>query len=191
MTLALDQFLIDSGASPVAIQFCDFSGMGDSSVIASGAAGSHINLTYNYWGTGIASEIDSQDFRARVTPTSPTIDYQPFLNQPSQPHNLRWQSSVRSDQTVTLSAGVKTTVGDPVDGGYCHVHRSERRAGDRPGHHPRTGIERRRHGRLYIARQYTDRFVHDPGELRGRLAFPAVDGHQPDINGQPGSRVNW
>ena len=118
LTLALDQFLVDSGANPVVMEYCDFSGMGANSVIASGAAGSHINLTYNYWGTGIATLIDAKIVDQKDNANLPTIDYQPFQNATittAQPSEVPFSPT---DQTVTLSASVMTTVGDSVDGGH-------------------------------------------------------------------------
>ena len=116
-TFAWDQLLLDSGAATISVSGNDFSGVGADGVIASGDPSSHIPLDHNYWGTGVTEQIDAKIVDHKDHTNLPTVDYEPFVNATITTASPSQKSFSLTDQTVTLSASVNTTLGDPVNDG--------------------------------------------------------------------------
>jgi len=110
-TLQLDTFssqlAINSGAS-FTINQNDLSNVPASGVIATGNPNATINLTNNYWGTTVASQIAAKIKDHTTDTTRPTVLYQPYMTlQPAQTTasatNVVYNTAA---QNVTLSATV-------------------------------------------------------------------------------------
>ncbi len=112
------QLSVDSNSS-ISISGVDLSHLGNSSVIATGDPGAKINLTDNYWGTTVPTQIEAKILDNSDDPTRPTVVFSPLVTNGASGvvANSATTTFSPSDQTVNLKATVTDAGGDTISEG--------------------------------------------------------------------------
>ena len=187
-TTVTGHITINSGAT-INISGNDFSGVGSEGVIAAGVSTAMIDLEENYWGSTDSTTIEKLIDDHHVSSSLPTIEFNPVWatnnGTIATPETVYFSPD---DQTFNLSATVSTTGGIPITGGTetFTILNGTQMIGQTTS--ARGGRERDGLGLLHAAGRYGDWIIHDRGRIQRLRRLPGFDRHEPDPDGEQGSR---